>query len=31
MAGIPGAIIAVPSAAVIVYAWPQLRDESPDG
>ena len=27
VAGIPGAIIAVPVAAVITYAWPALRDE----
>jgi predicted PurR-regulated permease PerM len=25
LAGIPGAIIAVPTAAVITYAWPELR------
>jgi predicted PurR-regulated permease PerM len=31
VAGIPGAIIAVPVAAVITYAWPALRDEAPDG
>jgi predicted PurR-regulated permease PerM len=29
IAGIPGAIVAVPLAAVITYAWPALR--SPDG
>jgi len=27
IAGIPGAIIAVPTAAVIVYAWPALRGD----
>jgi predicted PurR-regulated permease PerM len=31
VAGIPGAIIAVPVTAVITYAWPALRDEAPDG
>jgi predicted PurR-regulated permease PerM len=31
IAGIPGAIIAVPVAAVITYAWPALRDGSPEG
>jgi predicted PurR-regulated permease PerM len=31
IAGIPGAIIAVPTAAVITYAWPALRDGPPDG
>jgi predicted PurR-regulated permease PerM len=34
IAGIPGAIIAVPTAAAIVYAWPALRgdgDARPDG
>jgi predicted PurR-regulated permease PerM len=30
IAGIPGAIIAVPFAAVITYAWPALRDGPPD-
>jgi predicted PurR-regulated permease PerM len=31
VAGIPGAIIAVPTAAVIFYAWPYLRqDEHPE-
>jgi predicted PurR-regulated permease PerM len=30
IAGIPGAIIAVPVAAVITYAWPALRDGPPD-
>ncbi len=25
IAGIPGAIVAVPAAAVITYAWPLLR------
>jgi predicted PurR-regulated permease PerM len=30
IAGIPGAIIAVPFAAVITYAWPALRGDSPD-
>jgi len=29
IAGIPGAIVAVPAAAVITYAWPQLRDTAP--
>jgi len=29
IAGIPGAIIAVPIAAVITYAWPVLRDGPP--
>jgi predicted PurR-regulated permease PerM len=29
IAGIPGAIIAVPTAAVIRYAWPALRDSEP--
>jgi predicted PurR-regulated permease PerM len=29
IAGIPGAIIAVPTAAVITYAWPALRDGPP--
>jgi predicted PurR-regulated permease PerM len=29
IAGIPGAIIAVPTAAVITYAWPVLRDGPP--
>jgi predicted PurR-regulated permease PerM len=31
IAGIPGAIIAVPTAAVITYAWPALRNPSPNG
>jgi predicted PurR-regulated permease PerM len=31
IAGIPGAIIAVPTAAVITYAWPALRDGPRDG
>ena len=31
IAGIPGAIIAVPFAAVITYAWPPLRGDPPDG
>jgi len=31
VAGIPGAIIAVPVTAVITYAWPELRDGTPDG
>jgi len=31
VAGIPGAIIAVPVAAVITYAWPALRDGTPEG
>ncbi len=30
IAGIPGAIIAVPTAAVITYAWPALRNGRPD-
>jgi predicted PurR-regulated permease PerM len=30
IAGIPGAIIAVPFAAVITYAWPALRGDFPD-
>jgi predicted PurR-regulated permease PerM len=30
VAGIPGAIIAVPVAAVITYAWPALRADPPD-
>jgi predicted PurR-regulated permease PerM len=30
IAGIPGAIIAVPVAAVITYAWPALRSDPPD-
>ena len=30
VAGIPGAIIAVPVAAVITYAWPALRSDPPD-
>jgi predicted PurR-regulated permease PerM len=29
IAGIPGAIVAVPAAAVITYAWPQLRGSAP--
>jgi predicted PurR-regulated permease PerM len=29
IAGIPGAIVAVPAAAVITYAWPQLRESGP--
>lgn len=29
IAGIPGAIIAVPTAAVITYAWPELRSSEP--
>jgi predicted PurR-regulated permease PerM len=29
VAGIPGAIVAVPAAAVITYAWPFLRDSGP--
>ena len=31
VAGIPGAIIAVPVTAVITFAWPALRDRAPDG
>lgn len=31
VAGIPGAIIAVPVAAIITYAWPILRDGTPEG
>jgi len=31
VAGIPGAIIAVPIAAIITYAWPVLRDGAPEG
>ncbi len=31
VAGIPGAIIAVPVTAVITYAWPVLRDGRPEG
>ncbi len=31
IAGIPGAIIAVPVAAVITYAWPALRGDQLDG
>jgi predicted PurR-regulated permease PerM len=31
IAGIPGAIVAVPVAAVITYAWPALRSRGPDG
>ncbi len=30
IAGIPGAIIAVPTAALITYAWPALRSGPPD-
>jgi predicted PurR-regulated permease PerM len=30
IAGIPGAIIAVPTAALITYAWPALRHGPPD-
>jgi predicted PurR-regulated permease PerM len=30
IAGIPGAIIAVPTAALITYAWPALRNGPPD-
>jgi predicted PurR-regulated permease PerM len=30
VAGIPGAIIAVPITAVITYAWPALRDKAPE-
>jgi predicted PurR-regulated permease PerM len=30
VAGIPGAIIAVPVAAVITYAWPELRGGTPE-
>jgi predicted PurR-regulated permease PerM len=30
IAGIPGAIVAVPTAAVITYAWPALRGDPPD-
>ena len=30
IAGIPGAIIAVPLTAAISYAWPALRDDTPD-
>jgi len=30
VAGIPGAIVAVPTAGIIIYAWPALRDGSPD-
>ncbi|HUB39766.1 MAG TPA: AI-2E family transporter [Streptosporangiaceae bacterium] len=30
VAGIPGAIIAVPVAAVITYAWPELRGGPPE-
>jgi predicted PurR-regulated permease PerM len=29
IAGIPGAIVAVPAAAVITYAWPLLREPAP--
>jgi predicted PurR-regulated permease PerM len=29
LAGIPGAIVAVPTAAAVCYAWPYLRGESP--
>jgi predicted PurR-regulated permease PerM len=31
IAGIPGAIVAVPLAAVITYAWPALRSGPPQG
>jgi predicted PurR-regulated permease PerM len=31
IAGVPGAIIAVPFAAVITYAWPELRGDPPGG
>jgi predicted PurR-regulated permease PerM len=31
IAGIPGAIVAVPFAAVITYAWPALRSGDDDG
>jgi predicted PurR-regulated permease PerM len=31
VAGIPGAIIAVPFTAAIVFAWPALRDGMPEG
>ena len=31
VAGIPGAIIAVPFTAAIVFAWPALRDSTPEG
>lgn len=31
VAGIPGAIIAVPFTAAIFYAWPALRDGPPEG
>jgi predicted PurR-regulated permease PerM len=31
IAGIPGAIVAVPFAAVITYAWPALRSPPPPG
>lgn len=31
VAGIPGAIIAVPFTAAIVFAWPALRDSPPEG
>ena len=31
IAGIPGAIVAVPFAAVIFYAWPYLRQETGPG
>jgi predicted PurR-regulated permease PerM len=31
VAGIPGAIVAVPLAAVITYAWPALRSDPPGG
>jgi predicted PurR-regulated permease PerM len=27
VAGIPGAIVAVPTAAVVSYAWPYLRGD----
>jgi predicted PurR-regulated permease PerM len=31
IAGIPGAIIAVPFAAAVTYAWPAMRGDPPDG
>jgi predicted PurR-regulated permease PerM len=31
IAGIPGAIVAVPFAAVITYAWPALRSDDDEG
>jgi predicted PurR-regulated permease PerM len=30
IAGIPGAIVAVPVVAVITYAWPLLRGADPE-